>query len=70
MAAQVSQLFGLLLRGRQQRKRGGPTLVELLRETLRYTAFLGSFAGVFVAVDEGIASLFGKKRCCALILGI
>jgi enoyl-CoA hydratase/carnithine racemase len=34
-----------------------------VQDTLRYTAFLGAFAGVYVAVDEGLAALFGNKRC-------
>lgn len=54
-------LFGLLTKRRKQGL-GGHNILEQLRETLRYSAFLGSFAGVFVAMDEGIASLFGKKR--------
>lgn len=33
-----------------------------LEETARYGAFLGSLGGVYVAVDEGIALLFGKKK--------
>lgn len=36
-----------------------------VRDTLRYTAFLGAFAGVYVAVDEGLAAFFGNKRCAA-----
>ena len=39
------------------------SLRDMLKESLRYTAFLGSFAGVYVAVDESIAALLGKRRC-------
>ena len=42
------------------------SLREMLKESLRYTAFLGSFAGVYVAVDEGTAALFGKRRCASV----
>ena len=38
-----------------------------VRDTLRYTAFLGAFAGVYVAVDEGLAALFGNERCAELL---
>ena len=43
------------------------SLREMLKESLRYTAFLGSFAGLYVAVDEGIAALFGKRRCASVV---
>ncbi|CAL5223327.1 g5824 [Coccomyxa viridis] len=32
------------------------------KDTLRYTGFLGAFAGVFVSVDEGLAAVFGPER--------
>jgi hypothetical protein len=38
-----------------------------VKDTLRYTAFLGAFAGVYVAVDEGLAALFGNKRCARAV---
>lgn len=59
---QAALLFALLARRRkaQQAKRGG--LAAQVRDTLRYTAFLGAFAGVYVAVDESLAALFGNKR--------
>jgi hypothetical protein len=38
-----------------------------VQDTLRYTAFLGAFAGVYVAVDEGLAALFGNKRCACAV---
>ena len=44
------------------------SLREMLKESLRYTAFLGTFAGVYVAVDEGIAALFGKRRCASVAI--
>jgi hypothetical protein len=43
--------------------------VVQVRDTLRYTAFLGAFAGVYVAVDEGLAALFGNKRCAQGVEG-
>jgi hypothetical protein len=48
-----------------KRKRpSAPTpLPDMLSDTLRYTSFLGAFAGIFVAVDEGIAALFGREWC-------
>ena len=32
------------------------------KQSCRYTSFLGAFAGVYVAVDEGIAAMFGNKK--------
>ena len=54
-------LFALILR----RKRGNrsQSLSEVFQDTLRYTGFLGAFAGVFVSVDEGLAAVFGPERC-------
>ncbi len=40
-------------------------LSKRLRDTARWSAFLGSFAGVFVTFDEGIAHAFGKARSAA-----
>ncbi|PRQ43650.1 putative transmembrane protein [Rosa chinensis] len=37
-------------------------IVAILNETLRYGLFLGTFAGIFVSVDEIIASLGGHRR--------
>jgi hypothetical protein len=37
-------------------------LLDMLADTLRYTGFLGAFAGIFVSVDEAIAAIFGKER--------
>ena len=58
----MSLLFGILIRSRRRSRAKGLTLLEQLTDTLRYTAFLGSYAGVFVSLDEGIASVFGKQR--------
>lgn len=33
-----------------------------VKETLRYGLFLGTFAGMFVSVDECIAAIGGHKR--------
>lgn len=56
-------LLGALLSNlsRRQRKRSLPasTAVE---DTLRYTAFLATLAGIYVGVDEGIAAVWGKQR--------
>lgn len=59
-------LVGLLLavisrRSRTKRSRS-LSLSEAVADTQRYTTFLGAFAGVIVAVDEGIAACFGKQR--------
>lgn len=60
---QAALLFALL--GRRKRsqpsaRKGGPA--QHLQDVLRYTSFLGAFAGVFVAVDEGLAACFGNKK--------
>ena len=64
----VSYIVGLLL-DRRRRKGGAgaagngrPGALELLKDTLRWGAFLGSWAGVYVLSDEAIALLGGKKR--------
>ena len=62
----VTYLLGLAL-SRKRGKRGTPANarpvgLELIKDTLRWGAFLGSFAGVFVTSDEVIALLGGKKR--------
>ena len=47
----------------RRKRTSAPTPVsEMLADTLRYTGFLGTLGGVFVAVDEGIALLFGRDR--------
>jgi len=59
----VTFLFGLIMKWRK------------LQDTARYAAFLATYSGTFVAVDEGIAALFGKRRftlfsgiCCMATL--
>ena len=65
---QVSLLVSLFMRARRRRSVQKHDLRQMLgdrlRDTARWAAFLGSFAGVFVAFDEGIAHAFGKARCC------
>ena len=55
-------LFALVLR--RKRSTRSQSLSEVFQDTLRYTGFLGAFAGVFVSVDEGLAAVFGPERCC------
>lgn len=55
-------VFALVARRRkaQQARRGN--LRRQVQDTLRYTSFLGVFAGLYVSVDEGIAAIFGNRR--------
>ncbi len=55
-------MFALVARRQkvQQARRG--SLSAQMRDTLRYTSFLGAFAGIYVSVEEGIAALFGNRR--------
>ena len=66
--AQVSLLLSIYMRARRRRKALKQDVLAMLndrlRDTARWSAFLGSFAGVFVTFDEGIAHAFGKARCC------
>ena len=58
-------LFGVLARSRRRPKRGGSLRLDAadaLRDTAAFAAFLGVFAGVYVAVDEGLALRVGKQR--------
>lgn len=48
------------LTGRKKRRSVTPRAA--FWDTLRYTAFLGSLAGIYIGVDEGIAGAFGKRR--------
>lgn len=50
-----------LISARRRVKRPQP-ISEMLQDTLRYTGFLGAFAGIFVSVDEGLAAVFGAER--------
>ena len=59
-------LVGLLLaiisrRSRAKRSRN-LSFSEAVADTRRYSTFLGAFSGVIVAVDEGIAAVFGKQK--------
>ncbi|GAB4819141.1 hypothetical protein N2152v2_006187 [Parachlorella kessleri] len=62
----VTYLLGLALSHKRGRRgtpgNARPVALELVKDTLRWGAFLGSFAGVFVTSDEVIALLGGKKR--------
>lgn len=58
----ASLLLGLLTRRRISRATAGLTSWEKLKDTARYAAFLATFGGSFVAVDEVIAAVFGKRR--------
>ncbi|KAL8167053.1 hypothetical protein V2J09_008552 [Rumex salicifolius] len=64
-------LFSLVVRLSRQKSRSstksralssGEEILLLIKETLRYGFFLGSFAGTFVTVDELIAALGGHRR--------
>ena len=58
-------LFGVLARSRRRLRRGGSLRLDAadaLRDTAAFAAFLGTFAGVYVAVDEGLALRVGKQR--------
>ena len=59
--------LALLVLRRDKRQRREQSLWEKAVETWRYTAFLGSFSGVYVAVDEGLSRLFGKERCTRML---
>jgi hypothetical protein len=55
-------LVGSLLTAISKRRKRVVTVSAAVEDTLRYTAFLASLAGVYVGVDEGIAALFGKEK--------
>lgn len=46
----------------------GEAAAMVLKETLRYGLFLGTFAGTFVSVDECIAALGGHRRHVNILL--
>lgn len=54
-------IFSIILR--RKRNARPQSVSDMIADTLRYTGFLGAFAGIYVSVDEGIAALFGKERC-------
>lgn len=58
----ISLLFALLVKTKREEKAKAKNLWEYLKDTLRYSAFLGTFSGGFVAVDEGISAIVGKKK--------
>jgi hypothetical protein len=58
-------LFGVLARSRRRPRRKGTlrvAAVDAVRDTAAFAAFLAAFAGVYVAVDEGIAFRVGRQR--------
>ena len=59
----VSFVFGLIVKWRKSQAASGLNFVSKLQDTARYAAFLATYSGAFVAVDEGIAALCGKRRC-------
>lgn len=61
----MSFLFGLIVKWRKQQAAKGLNFLSKLQDTARYAAFLATYSGAFVAVDEGIAALFGKRRTAA-----
>jgi hypothetical protein len=60
----VTYVLGLALSRKRGKAKPGsrPAALDMIRDTLRWGAFLGSFAGVFVLSDEAIALLGGRKR--------
>lgn len=38
------------------------TAAAAIDDTLRFTAFLGALAGIYIGVDEGISAAVGKDR--------
>lgn len=66
----LSAAVRVLSRGAQQQQRpagknagrGRDPLTDALRDTVSYTLFLGSLAGVYVIVDEGLAAALGRER--------
>ena len=55
-------LIGLIVGWRKRRPSEGLNFWSKFRDTVRYAAFLATYSGTFVAVDEGIAAVFGKRR--------
>ena len=58
----VGLLLAVISRRSRARRSSSLSFSEAIADTRRYTTFLGAFSGVVVAVDEGIAALFGKQR--------
>ncbi|KAK9806740.1 hypothetical protein WJX72_001016 [[Myrmecia] bisecta] len=68
----VGLLFALVLKSRKKHRAHSINLWQRLQDTLRYTAFLGSLSGVYVAADEAIAAVVGKRKSAkwrALVAG-
>ena len=62
----VSYILGLLTnKSKKSNASPRPALQELLKDTLRWGAFLGCFSGAFVGADEAIACLFGTRKTAA-----
>ena len=66
----LSWLFALLSKSRRNRLLLSPlrVLLDQFKDTLRYTLFLGSLSGIYVAADEGIAHYYGRQRYIRLLL--
>ncbi|PRW57029.1 hypothetical protein C2E21_4128 [Chlorella sorokiniana] len=58
----VTFVLHLLTRRKKPPAGGQPDVRTMLQDTARWAAFLGSFSGVFVAADEAIACLGGRRR--------
>jgi hypothetical protein len=64
----VSYVAGILLKSKRRKgstSDGRPSLIDLLKDTARWGAFLSAFSGVYVSADEAIACLGGVKRTAA-----
>ncbi|PSC71174.1 hypothetical protein C2E20_5468 [Micractinium conductrix] len=61
----VTYVLGLLVKGRRSTPASRPDGAAMVKDTLRWGAFLGSFSGLFVFWDEAIALLGGRKRTAA-----
>eukprot|EP00879_Flechtneria_rotunda_P007421 GHRR01007785.1.p1 GENE.GHRR01007785.1~~GHRR01007785.1.p1 ORF type:complete len:317 (+),score=77.84 GHRR01007785.1:584-1534(+) len=67
-------LVGSILASASKKKRArSVTLAGALEDTLRFTAFLGTLAGLYIGVDEGISAVVGKGRSAkwrSLVAGV
>ena len=65
----ASYLVGLFVKPKTNRNNNNnnnkPSLGNLVRDTLRWGAFLGCFSGLFVTADESIACFIGRRRTAA-----
>jgi hypothetical protein len=55
-------LTSLRSSGGKARPKRGISASQAIEDTLRYTAFLGCMAGIYVGADEVIAAGWGKER--------